>query len=74
MEKVPNKAKYKMGNITFQEELKQSFIDVYSGFAADDYLTSCWIILIFKGILIPIVMLNMLIAIMSDTFDRVMMT
>jgi len=74
MVNVTNKAKFKMHNITFTSTLKQEFIDIYAGFEPDDYLTAAWVIFIFKAILIPIVMLNMLIAIMQDTFDRVMMT
>lgn len=71
---IPNKAKGKMANITFGATLKQEFIDVYAGFEPGEYLLNAWIIFIGKAILIPIVMLNMLIAIMQDTFDRVMMT
>ena len=40
-------------------------------FEIDDYSTFEWVFFIMACILMPILLLNMLIAIMGDTFDRV---
>ena len=45
---------------------------MFGDFDTDDYTTSDWILFIIASFLMPLVMLNMLIAIMSDTYSRVM--
>eukprot|EP00350_Pseudokeronopsis_sp_OXSARD2_P009067 CAMPEP_0170551974 /NCGR_PEP_ID=MMETSP0211-20121228/9954_1 /TAXON_ID=311385 /ORGANISM="Pseudokeronopsis sp., Strain OXSARD2" /LENGTH=198 /DNA_ID=CAMNT_0010859465 /DNA_START=3153 /DNA_END=3745 /DNA_ORIENTATION=+ len=45
---------------------------MYGNFATDNYNTAGWIIFIIASILMTLIMLNMLIAIMSDTYARVM--
>ena len=44
---------------------------MYGDFSVDGYSTSKWILFVFSSIFMPLVMLNMLIAIMSDTYERV---
>lgn len=45
---------------------------MFGDFSPDDYLTAGWILFTISSCLLPLVMLNMLIAIMSDTYARVM--
>jgi hypothetical protein len=45
---------------------------MYGDFSPDEYTTANWILFIIASILLPLVMLNLLIAIMSDTYARVM--
>jgi hypothetical protein len=45
---------------------------MYGDFSPDDYTAAGWVLFIISSILMPLVMLNMLIAIMSDTYARVM--
>lgn len=42
------------------------------GFDTEDNTISDWLLFIIATFLMPLVMLNMLIAIMSDTYSRVM--
>ena len=46
---------------------------MFGDFDTDVYTTtSTWILFIISSCLMPLIMLNMLIAIMSDTYSRVM--
>jgi hypothetical protein len=45
---------------------------MYGDFQADDYSATNWVLFLIASTLLPLVMLNMLIAIMSDTYGRVM--
>ena len=47
------------------------YLIMYGDFSVDGYSTSKWILFVFSSIFMPLVMLNMLIAIMSDTYERV---
>lgn len=44
---------------------------MYGDFNTDDYSIALWVLFFFGTLLMPLIMLNMLIAIMSDTFERV---
>jgi hypothetical protein len=61
--------------VTFVNAYKLNFND-FSGFLSDNWSTQdlnaiFWVIFFISSIMNPIVLLNMLIAIMSDTYDRV---
>ena len=43
----------------------------FGDFSTDDYNLAEWVLFIIASIFIPLVMFNMIIAIMSDTFERV---
>ena len=45
---------------------------MFGDFDTDGYSTSGWILFVVASFLMPLVMLNMLIAFMSDTYARVM--
>ena len=45
---------------------------MYGDFETDGYTTINWFLFLIASTLLPLVMLNMLIAIMSDTYARVM--
>lgn len=45
---------------------------MFGDFNVDDYSVAQWILFIIASTFLPLVMLNMLIAIMSDTYARVM--
>ena len=45
---------------------------MFGEFDTEDYRKSDWILFVISSFLMPLVMLNMLIAIMSDTYSRVM--
>lgn len=45
---------------------------MFGDFVVDDYSAAHWILFIISSTLLPLIMLNMLIAIMSDTYGRVM--
>ena len=47
------------------------FLLMYGDFSVDDYDYSMWVLFVVSAIFMPLVMLNMLIAIMSDTYERV---
>lgn len=45
---------------------------MFGDFSPDDYHFAGWILFVISSTLLPLTMLNMLIAIMSDTYARVM--
>lgn len=45
---------------------------MFGDFESDNYGNDDWILFVISSSLLPLVMLNMLIAIMSDTYARVM--
>lgn len=53
----------------------EAFLDMYrldyGDFDTDNYTASQWSLFIFASVLNPLIMLNLLIAIMGDTYDRV---
>jgi hypothetical protein len=51
--------------------LNHIFLLMYGDFSVDEYTTSLWILFTLASIVMPLIMLNLLIAIMSDTFERV---
>ena len=44
---------------------------MYGDFSVDDYNTTMWALFTVASVMMPLVMLNLLIAIMSDTYERV---
>jgi hypothetical protein len=44
---------------------------MHGDFSYDDYNAAQWTLFVLSSIFMPLVMLNLLIAIMSDTFERV---
>ena len=44
---------------------------MYGDFNYDDYTTPLWFLFIIATVFMPLIMLNLLIAIMGDTFERV---
>jgi len=44
---------------------------MYGDFNYDDYTTPLWVMFIIATVFMPLIMLNLLIAIMGDTFERV---
>lgn len=57
--------------ISFVDSLKHVYRLMFGDFDTDNYGTPLWILFIFSSIFMPLIMLNMLIAIMSDTYERV---
>lgn len=47
------------------------FLLMYGDFSTDEYNAGMWILFIIASIFMPLIMLNLLIAIMSDTYERV---
>ena len=60
------------GTANFTDALKHNYGLMYGDFSTDDYKTGGWILFIIASTLMTLIMLNMLIAIMSDTYARVM--
>jgi hypothetical protein len=60
------------GTTDFVGALKHNYGLMYGDFSTDDYENAGWILFIIASILMTLIMLNMLIAIMSDTYARVM--
>lgn len=44
---------------------------MHGDFSYDDYSPAQWVLFVISSVFMPLVMLNLLIAIMSDTFERV---
>lgn len=55
----------------FFEDINHVYLMAFGEYNTDDYKAAHWILFTLALIFIPLVMLNMLIAIMSDTFGRV---
>lgn len=59
-----------------EEPIYMSVLNVYliifGEYSLDDYKPAQWVVFIFATLLLSLIMLNLLIAIMSDTFERVM--
>jgi len=58
--------------LTIEDSFKHNYRLMFGDFNPDDYTTAGWILFIIGSTLMTLVMLNMLIAIMSDTYARVM--
>jgi len=58
-------------NTNLMGSFRHIFLLMYGDFSVDDYSTSMWILFCIASIFMPLVMLNLLIAIMSDTYERV---
>ena len=58
-------------NITLTDFLMHSYLLNYGDFSTDDYNWLQTTIFIGASILVPLIILNMLIAIMGDSYDRV---
>ena len=58
--------------MTFEEAIKHNYRLMFGDFETDGYSQAGWVLFIFASVLIPLIMLNMLVAIMSDTYARVM--
>ena len=58
--------------VTMVGSLKHNYRLMFGDFNPDDYTTAGWILFIIGSVFMTLVMLNMLIAIMSDTYARVM--
>lgn len=63
--------KYKEEDFTFIDAMKYKYLLVYGEFDVDDG-PAFWVLFVISTIVIPLVMLNMLIAVMTDTYNRVM--
>jgi len=59
-------------NLDFVTSLKHNYRLMFGDFSPDAYSDAGWILFICASTLMTLVMLNMLIAIMSDTYARVM--
>lgn len=55
----------------FKEGLKVSFLIILNSYDAVDFSSLEWGIFVLASLIQPIIMLNVLISIMGDTFDRV---
>ena len=60
-----------LSNSSFYDNLQHAFLLDFGDFNLDGYNFLRNIVFIFAAILVPLVLLNMLIAIMGDTYDRV---
>jgi len=56
----------------FVTALQHNYRLMYGDFNVDDYTDAGWILFVVSSTLMALIMLNMLIAIMSDTYARVM--
>ncbi|CDW80596.1 wd-40 repeat protein [Stylonychia lemnae] len=61
-----------INDISMLEALKHNYRLTFGDFETDNYTTANWALFIIGSVLIPLIMLNMLVAIMSDTYARVM--
>lgn len=52
----------------------QIYLLAFGEYSVDNYGTAEWILYVVATIFIPLIMFNMIIAIMSDTFERVTTT
>ena len=59
-------------SVNFIDCLKHNYRIIYGDFNTDNYTASLWVLFVLSSTLLSLIMLNMLIAIMSDTFGRVM--
>lgn len=57
---------------SFSVRIHQTFRDVFQDFTTDDYGNLTWCVFVIETIFIGVVMLNMLVAIMTETFSRVL--
>lgn len=62
---------YHLGSYDFVGNIEGTYLLMFANFATDNYTAGQWILFFLSSIFIPIIMLNLLIAIMSDTFARV---
>ncbi|CDW81032.1 (myosin heavy-chain) kinase [Stylonychia lemnae] len=61
-----------LNNISLVDALKHNYRLTFGDFDTDNYTNANWFLFIIGSVLIPLIMLNMLVAIMSDTYARVM--
>ena len=61
----------KLTNVTYTDYLMHVYHLDFGDFSTDDYTSLDTAIFILAVIIVPLVLLNMLIAIMGDTFGRV---
>ncbi|CDW80324.1 wd-40 repeat protein [Stylonychia lemnae] len=61
-----------INDISMLEALKHNYRLTFGDFETDNYTAANWTLFIIGSVLIPLIMLNMLVAIMSDTYARVM--
>ena len=59
-------------NRLFPDLLMESFLIDFGDFSSDEYSPLAQIIFILGVVFVPLILMNMLIAIMGDTYDRVM--
>lgn len=59
-------------NTNFLTDLGGNYRIMYGDFDLDSYDAALWVLFILASLIMPLVMLNLLIAIMSDTYDRIM--
>ena len=57
---------------SFNASIKHNYRVMFGDFDTDDYTNAEWFFFIFSSCLMTLIMLNMLIAIMSDTYAKVM--
>jgi hypothetical protein len=55
----------------FVDSLKHTYRVAFGDFDTDNYSSPQWVIFILTSLFIPLVMFNLVIAIMGDTYDRV---
>lgn len=53
------------------ESIDHAYLLMYGDFDTENYDGASWFLFICASIFMPLVMLNLLIAIMSDTYERV---
>eukprot|EP00347_Sterkiella_histriomuscorum_P006093 403354093 len=55
----------------FLENLKMTYRLAFGDFSPDEYTSLEWLVFILSSVFIPLVLFNLIIAIMGDTYDRV---
>ena len=60
------------GEEGFIESLKHNYLLMYGDFDTENYNGQLWVYFVVASTMMPLILLNMLIAIMSDTYARVM--
>jgi len=59
------------GDAFFASSVQHIYMLMYGEYNVDDYGRPEWLLFALATVIMPLLMLNMLIAIMSDTYERV---
>ena len=55
----------------FADKLKSTYVLAFGDFNTDDFTVVEWLVFVGASLFIPLVLFNLLIAIMGDTYSRI---